>query len=250
MPDDHGFGHVGAGAQQALDERRRQRLAARGDDEIARTVDQFEPAILEFADIAGAQPSVLAEHFAGHAWIVPVAVEKEITAYQDLVGGRQSHLDAGGDGADVAWPRKRAPLTRDNRACLLGLAVDLAEVHAPHLPERHGLRRQRRAARYDELQCVEAKFLEHRSEHERPRGAVSERFAAVAVPARARLGACDPHRDLVGGTLCRRGVADGDQHLRGKFLQVAWYREQHRRRDLEKSARQVLNILTEMRHQL
>ena len=54
------LGDIGLRAQRILDERGRQGLAARGDDEVARAVDQPQRCRrCPFADVAGAQPAVV-----------------------------------------------------------------------------------------------------------------------------------------------------------------------------------------------
>ena len=186
--------------------------------------------VAPFADIAGAQPAVLALDGAGRIRIVPVAIEQIGTLHQHfaLVGERD--LPARSHGADVAGARKRPALAADDAAGGFGLAVHLHHVDAEHLPQRHGLGRQRRAGADHELQPVKAELVEDRHEHARAAGAVERlaRKACLAVPAPSRVSARKPQGEIGGGALAAAGIEDAEQHLRGEFLQVARHGEQHR----------------------
>ena len=67
MPEHDGLGDVGTGAQLVLDERRRDGLAAGGDDEVAGSIDQSQHAAAPFADVTGAQRAVRKLHDAAAA---------------------------------------------------------------------------------------------------------------------------------------------------------------------------------------
>src|SRR5262249_27279724 len=82
MAEDDRLRDIGAGAQDVLDERRRDRLAAGGDDEIARAVDEPQRAGVPFADVAGAQSAVRALDRAGCLRVVPIALEEIGTLHQ------------------------------------------------------------------------------------------------------------------------------------------------------------------------
>ena len=245
---DH-LGHIGAGAQDILDERRRDRLAAGGHDEVARTVDEPERALVPFANVAGAQPAVLALDGSGSFRIVPVAIEQIGTPHHHFAVAGELDLPASGHGADVAGTRKRPALAGDDAARGFGLAVHLYQVDAEHLPQRHGLGRQRGAGADHELQPVEAELVEDGHEHARTAGTVERlaRKARLAVPAPPRVSARKPQGEIGGGALAVAGIENAEQHLRGEFLQVARHGEQHRGCGLEQRRRQVFRAFAEMR---
>src|SRR5215475_6413784 len=164
MPDHHRLGDVGARAKQILDERRRQGLAARGDDEIARAVDDPQYPVLQLAHVSRPQPTLRREELPRRFGSVPVTLDHVLTADQDLVVCAELELPAADDRADIARPGEGALLAGDDRPGFLGLAVDLAEVDAPDLPQRRDRGRKRRAARERELELVEAELVEQRSE--------------------------------------------------------------------------------------
>ena len=107
-----------------------------------------------------------------------------------------------------------------------------------------------RAAGDDQFQRIEAELFQHRLEDQLARHEIGGRLAAAALPAGSGLAARHAHREFVRGAFYRRCIADADENPGSEFLQVARYREQHRRRDFEESARQVFHVITEMRHQL
>src|SRR3954468_20892938 len=148
-----------ARAHDVLDVGGRQCLAARGDDEIARPVEQPQAAVLPFADIAGAQPAIRAEHLARRFRLADVLLEHVVAADLDLAGVGDAQLPAWRERADVAGPWKRPTLAADQCADLFCLAVRLPQVHAPDLPEGGGFRRQRRSGAYDKAQLLEAQLV-------------------------------------------------------------------------------------------
>ncbi len=200
MAEHDGLGEIGARPQRVLDERGRDGLAAGGDEEVARAVDEAQAAVAPFADVAGAHPAVGAEHGLGGLRVVPVALEQVGRAHQDLAVLGELHLEALGDRADVARPRERPALSGDDAARRLGLAVHLAHVDAQHVPHRHGLGGQRRAARDHQLQVVEADLVEHRAEHGGAPGRVRQRVSAGcrAGPAALDVAAREGHGAVVG----------------------------------------------------
>src|SRR3954465_684476 len=139
------LGDVRARTQDVLDIGGRERLAACSDDEVARPVDEAQPAVLPFADIAGAKPTVRAAHLKRRLRLTDILLEYVIAAKLDLAGVGDAQLPTRGQRADVSRTRERLALAADDRADLFGLAVRLAQVHAPDLPQRCRLRRQRRA---------------------------------------------------------------------------------------------------------
>ena len=217
----------------------------------ARSIEP-EAAVAPFADVAGAHPARGAEHGERGLGAVPVALEQVGRSDQDLAVVRQPHLEALRHRADVARPREGAALAGDDAAGRLGLAVHLAHVDAQHVPDRHGLGRQRRAARDDELQLVEADLAQHALEHGRaPRGVHDRGQPGCLVrPAPLDVSARKRHRPLVGEALDGRRLARLHENLCGELLQVARYGEQHGRRRLEQRGRQVLDALADVGDEL
>ena len=168
MSEHHGFRHIRARAQRVLDKGRRNRLAADGDDEVARAIDKAQSAVAPLADIAGAQPSVGTLDLARRFIVLPVAVEQIRAAHQHFAVVRERDIDTFDGGADIARAREGAALAGDDAARLLGLAVHLDDIDAVDLPERRGLGRQRGAAADHQLQPVKAELVENRPENQRP----------------------------------------------------------------------------------
>src|SRR4029079_14366976 len=152
VPEHHGFRHIRARAQRVLDERRRNRLAADGDDEVARAVDEPQRAPAPLADIAGAQPSVGALDLACCFVVLPVPVKEILAADQHFAVVRKLDFDAVDGGADIARPGETTALPGTDAARLFGLPVHLDHVDAVDLPERRGLGRQRGDAAAHKLQ--------------------------------------------------------------------------------------------------
>ena len=155
-----------------------------------------------FADIAGAQPAVLVLDGARCVLVVPIALEQIGAAHQDLAVFGKLHVPASGSGADISGPRKLSALAGDDAARVFRLAVNLHNVDAVHLPKRHRLGRQRRAAADDELQAIEAELVENRAKDRRMAGAVAASSAPVAGrPSSLRMTARQPHREFVARAL-------------------------------------------------
>ena len=126
--------------------------------------------VAPFADIAGTQPAIGAFDLARRLIIVPIALEQIGAADQHFAILGQPDLDAFDRRADIAGAREGAALAGDDAAGFLGLAVHLDDVDAVHMPERHGLGRQRGAAADHQLQLVEAELVEDRPENQRHAG--------------------------------------------------------------------------------
>ena len=92
--------------------------------------------------------------------MVEIFGEHMRATHQDFAAFGELELPARRDRTTFPGPRKRPALPRNDRAGFLGLAVDLDQIHAPDLPERGRFRRQRRAARNDQLDLVESELLE------------------------------------------------------------------------------------------
>src|SRR5262249_11354413 len=101
--------------------------------------------------------------------------------------------------SDIAGRRERAALAGHDAAGALCLSIHLDNIHAVHVPERHGLARQRRAPADDELERIEAKLVEDRPEHGGVEGAVKRLLHGCRVisPAAARVRARVAHGELV-----------------------------------------------------
>src|ERR1700675_773617 len=104
MAEPRGLGDVGARAQEALDERRGDGLAARRHDEVAGAIDELEPAVAPLAHIAGLEPAVGHDR-ARRGRVLPVALEQIVAAHQYLAVVGKLDAPAVDDGADVAGPR-------------------------------------------------------------------------------------------------------------------------------------------------
>src|SRR6201981_3643053 len=200
VAEDDRLRDIGAGAQDVLDKRRRDRLAAGGDDETAREVAETRRAGVPFADIAGAQPAVRAFDRAGRLRVVPIGLEEIGTLHQHFAIARKLDLPARGHGSHIARAGKRAALAANDAAGGFGLPVHFDDIDAEHLPERHGFRRQRRAGAEHELQLVEAELVEDRHEHARAAGAVERVVykAHPAAPAPSRVTARKADREMRG----------------------------------------------------
>src|SRR5437879_5161691 len=98
------------------------------------------------ADVAGRQLA-LAVQRPGRVGVTPVSSEKLRRGQENLAISVELDRHVRRDDADVAGRRIRASLARHERATGLRLAVRLAEIDAPRLPERGDGRRQRRPAR-------------------------------------------------------------------------------------------------------
>src|SRR5690606_13238123 len=72
MPEHRDLGDVWAAAHEVLDVRRRNRLAAGGDDEVAHPIDDAQPAVGPRAGVAGAQPTLPVESVACRFAVAPV----------------------------------------------------------------------------------------------------------------------------------------------------------------------------------
>ena len=252
---DSGLGDIGACPQDVLDVGRRERLAAGGNDEVARAVEEAQPPVLPFADVAGAQPPVGAAHFARRLGLADVFLEHivaaELNLSPHLARLGEPQLPARRQRADVAGAWKRALLAADDRADLLGLPVRLAQVRAPDLPQRGGLLRQRGAGANHEPQLVEAELVQHRPEDQRAANRIENGIPGPrrAVPARACVATRDHHRRLVSAPLERARFHHRHQNAGGELLQIARHGEKHRRCDFKKCGGELLDILAEMRHQ-
>src|SRR5207244_1003026 len=119
-------------------------------------------------DVAREQPAVAVR---GRRRLggAPGAREEIGTAHAQLAVVAERDLDVGRRRSDVAGPRVRPALARDEGAARLRLAVRLAEVHAPRLPEGGHRRRQRRAAGDQQPHAREADLLQQPAEDERAR---------------------------------------------------------------------------------
>ena len=197
-------------------------------------------------------PTAVAEHGLRRFAVAPVAVEQVGRAHQDLTVFGELHLDALGDRADVAGARKRPALAGDDAARRLGLSVHLDDIDAQHVPHRHGLGRQRRAAGGDQLELVEADLVEDGPEHQSVPGRVRDLGGRVHCigPAALHMSSGEGHGAVVGEALEAGGAGDANEQLRGQLLQVARHREQHCRRRLEQRRRQVLDTLAQVRNEL
>ena len=118
---------------------------------------------------------------------------------EDLARVRQLELPAPRDSPHVARAREGSALAADDRAGLFGLAIDLADVDAPDLPQRGGLGWQRCAAADDQAKCVEPELVENGSKRRGARQRIDKctRAARFARPSSARVRPCEPHRSFV-----------------------------------------------------
>src|SRR5262245_182122 len=84
MAEDDRLGDIGTGAQSILDQRRRNGLPARSDNEIPGTIDQPQVAIAPFTDVDGAQPTVGTLDLAGSFVSAPIGIEQIRSAHQNF----------------------------------------------------------------------------------------------------------------------------------------------------------------------
>src|SRR2546428_1554852 len=181
LAKDDGVADVGARAQARLDLRRADVLAAGGDHEVLPPVDEAEGTLgCPLGDVAREQPAV-AVRGRRRLGVAPVAREEIGTAHAQLAVVAERDLDVGRRRSDVAGPRVRPALARDEGAARLRLAVRLAQVHAPDLPERGHRRRQRRAAGDQQPHPREADLLQQHAEHE-PTGDTPHRGVPNSPP--------------------------------------------------------------------
>ena len=103
IADHDRVGDIGAELQQVLDRRRRDILAAGGDDDVLHPVGDAQIAVIERAAIAGVQPAVF-QRLGGLVGHLPVAREHVRPANLDFVCRRRSVL------------RRRARSRRNSRA--------------------------------------------------------------------------------------------------------------------------------------
>ena len=132
----------------------------------ARSTSRSAPRLSPFADVAGAQPAVGGLDRSRCFVVAPIALEQIGAVNQDLAILRQANVPARRRRADIAGRGKRSALAADDPARGLRLTVYFDDVDAVHLPERHALRRQRRAAADDQFQLIEAELVQDRPEHE------------------------------------------------------------------------------------
>ncbi len=125
---------------------RRKVLPARGDDDVALAVcDRQEPVVVELADVAGAQPAVLAEHLARRFLVAEIAGEDRRPPEEDLAVVGDSDLDVRQRGPDRAEPEAvRQVAGRGRRP--LRLAVALENQHVDGQEELGDLLGERRGA--------------------------------------------------------------------------------------------------------
>ncbi len=166
----------------------------------ARSIRRSAPSRHSPMSPVRSQPSSLL-HGAGRLLVVPVAVEQ--------IGAVHQHLAVVGELAPPSPParcrRRPGAETGPRWPLMMPPAVSVwpyisHHVDAEHLPERHGLGRQRRAAADHQLELVEAELVEDRPEHAGPAGAI-ERVpppAGPAVPAPPRMVAREAHREIGG----------------------------------------------------
>src|SRR5665811_1059082 len=138
-------------------------------------------------------------------FIAPIAFEQIGAAHQDFAVVGETYVPAVRRGTDIARPRKLSALSRNDATGFFRLSVNFKNVDAVHVPKRHRLGRQWSAAADDELQAIEAKFVENRAKDRRMTGAVRRLVGAGhgAVPAFADMTAGETHRELVTGALQR-----------------------------------------------
>ena len=217
---------------------RRQRLAARGDDEVARAIDEAEPrrpSTRRRRRCAASRPPPAPRASPPHC---PSSSSKTCSPRMRISPDSASFSSHPGATVPTSPGRgKRLALAGDDGAGLLGLAVDLADVHAPDLPQRHRLGRQRRTPADDEAERVEPQLVEEGAEgggaREGVDHAAGDRRARPSQRARA-LAAARPHRERRRrARLGRLEFCTATSACDGELLQVPRHREEHRRRDLE-----------------
>src|SRR6266849_9865639 len=93
---DHGVQDVGTGLERIFDGLRRDKFPSRGFQEIFLAVGDEEIVVLvHVADVAGAEPAVLAENFAGGFGIFIVALHDARALDEDFSVLGDAHLDVG-----------------------------------------------------------------------------------------------------------------------------------------------------------
>src|SRR5207249_5734766 len=134
VADDDGVGDVGRELELVLDLRRRDVLAARGDDDVLHPVgDPDEAVVVHHADVAGVEPA-LDHGLRGLRGVLVVAEEDVGPLQQDLSVGGDADLRAGAGeahGAELDVVDRHG----GGEAAVLGLTVHLAHVDAEgHVP--------------------------------------------------------------------------------------------------------------------
>ena len=111
-----------------------------------RSVIVDEAVVVDLADVAGAQPAVLAEHLARRLLVLVVAGEDGLAPDQQLAVVGDAQLDAGQRRPDRAEPEPVGPVDR-RRGRALGQPVALEDRDVERVEELGDLLRERRAAR-------------------------------------------------------------------------------------------------------
>src|ERR1700716_3709531 len=155
VADHDGVGNIGREFQLVLDLRRRDVLAARGDDDVLHPVgDLHKTFVVDRADVAGVQPSLRIDGLRRLFRLVEIAHEQEIALDEDFAFRRNRHL------APRCGLADRAELDAFRRhhggdAAVLGLAVDLAHVEAEREIPADEMRRDPRRTGESEAAAVE-----------------------------------------------------------------------------------------------
>src|ERR1700736_4584309 len=96
------------------------------------------------SNIASVKPTV-ADHIPGRLFVLPVAGEHPGAAHNDLAVGPKPHLLWIKRNAGIAGLLERLALAEHE--CVLGDAIEIAQIDAPDLPERLDRVWNRRAGR-------------------------------------------------------------------------------------------------------
>src|SRR5664279_2115829 len=174
VADHHGVRNIGREFELVLDFRRRDVLAARGDDNVLHPVGDFhKPLIVDRADVAGVQPSPGVDGLGGFFGLVEIAHEQIVAPDQDFALRRNA------DFAPGCGLANRAELDAIGRhhggdAAIFGLAIDFAHVDAERQIPADQFRRDWRSPGEGQPAAIQPQHAPDVTEHQPVGGAVDQ----------------------------------------------------------------------------
>ena len=152
VPDDHALADDQVAAEPVLEDRGSDVLAAGGDDYLLLPAgDRQESLVVQFAEVAAAEPAVLGERLGGRLLVLPVAGEDRLAVDQHLAVVGDADGDSGQGQADAADLLPVRPVHADRRG-RLGEPVPLEDGDAA--PRKKCPSRSASAAPPDTAYCA------------------------------------------------------------------------------------------------
>ena len=219
VADHHRLAHVRRDLEAVLDLRRRDVLAAGGDDHVLLAVgDRQEALLVDRADVAGVEPAVGVDGGGGGVGVLVVAGEHGRRAREDLAVLGDPQLDALERLADGADPHVVERHQRADRG-VLGLAVDLVDRDAQRPEVLEHLGGDRGGAADGALRAAEPELVAQRAQGEHVGDAAGRESQRRPVrPALEPRGV--RHLDLDGGEHLLPHARDGREQGRLDVAQV------------------------------